>query len=183
MLHCILICSYQYSRQSHHSFAASKQHFCVMYTTQYYLLKRFIGLDQVVSRWCCGLFRLSLLLIPCHDYVPQKYCTVLIFSSGFVMLSVIPYLDIHADHQSCLVSLLSSVNSSPPISPVYEDRNPVHWAFMFQKISRNLRNQKFLLDHHLGHNSCGCIFLKCTLHAFPSAKLFILVVMLHNCCI
>jgi hypothetical protein len=67
-------------------FAASKQHFCVMYTTQYYLLKRFVGLDQVVSRWCCGLFRLSLLLIPCLWVCSSKYCTVLIFSSGFVML-------------------------------------------------------------------------------------------------
>jgi hypothetical protein len=94
--------------------------------------------------------------IPCQEYVPQfKYCAVLIFSVGFIMLSVIPYLDIRA-HRICLVALLHSIISSTPHFPLNEDRNPVHWAFMF-KILR-ISKIKISSASSLGHNSCDHIF-------------------------
>jgi len=114
-------------------FCCKQTALCVLYTTQYYLLKCFVGLDQVVSRWCCGLFRfIIIIIIPCHEYVPQNTVLCSFFPVG-LWWYVIPYLDIRADHQICLISLLNSVNSSPPLSPVNEDRNPVHWAFIFTK--------------------------------------------------
>lgn len=49
-----------------------------------------------------------------------------------MLVSVIPYLDIHAANQICSVSLLHSAILCPSLSPVNDDRNPVHWAFMFK---------------------------------------------------
>ena len=95
-----------------------------------------------------------------------------------MLLSLIPCLDVHADHQICLVSLLGSVITSPPLSPFNEDRNPVHWAYLCLKFYES-QTSKFLQHHHLVIILVA-VFSEMHFACISKCQTLYFVVMLHN---
>lgn len=147
-----------------------------MYTLQYYLLKCFVDVEQLVSYWCCG-FIVSFIniinYILCHGYVPH-------FSSGVLtLLFLIVQILMLVSGFFCFLIMQCYF----PLPLFLRQIKSCILGIQLKTNSRNLKNQNFLsVDHHRVTFLWPC-FLKRTLMRFQVPNTFILQLCHITCCI